>query len=124
MDGSVERIQEMGAIEALVTLMEKDAAVRHAWAHKPGWLKSATQDRAIAVRACEGLGMTVIRTMMAGNVKGVILPKHSSDMDWLALSLKEREPVSVPGLGEDVGSHGYYDPCDQALINSGGLKDV
>lgn len=124
MNTEMERIQALGVIEAVITLMERDAAVRRAWANNRRQLKRATQDRAIALMACEGLGVRVIRTMMTGNVKGAVLPKNSDSIDWLALSLREREPVSVPGLGEDIGSHGYYDPCEEAILNRGGGLDL
>jgi hypothetical protein len=54
------------------------------------------------------------------NVEKVQLPVS----EYLKDALREREPVSVPGHSEDIGRHGYYDPCEEAMLRRGGLTDL
>ncbi len=117
-DRIIERIQAMPLEEAIKLMLERDAAVRRVYRDNPVHLKRANWDRAIAVRAVEGMGVTV-KTSPAGNVEEVLRPVEG----YLTAALKEREAVSIPEVGQ-IKSHGYYDPCDQALIDSGRLKDV
>ena len=124
LDKKVEDIQARGFIEAVVHLMECEAQMRWEYKNDRRWLKSAGWRINIAVMAVSGLGGTVIRDGSTGAIKGVIMPKNSNTVDWLAISLSKREAVSVPGLPEDIGRHGYYDPCDEALMRSGGLTDL
>lgn len=119
LDKMVERIQAMPLEDAVELLLERNEAVRRAYKDKPLTLKRAIWNRAIAKRAVEGMGVTVRSDEMSGNIYGISLPV----IGYLEAALKEREAVSIPEVGQ-VKGHGYYDPCDQALINSGRLKDV
>ncbi len=119
LDKMVERIQAMPLEEAVVLLMERNEAVKRAYEDKPLTLKKAIWNRAIAKRAVEGMGVTVRSDETNGNIYGVSLPI----LGYLTETLKEREAVSIPEVGQ-VKGHSYYDPCEEALIRSGGLTDL
>ena len=116
-DREIEKIEQMGVDAAVKLLWERDAAVRRFRWNDRGVLW-AIHFRLIVKKGVEALGVTVKCDDM-GNVLEVIPPV----LGYLRDALKEREAVSIPEVGE-VKGHGYYDPCDQALINSGRLKDV
>ena len=117
-DREIEKVEQMGIDAAVELLWERDAAVRRFRWNDRGVLW-AIHFRLIVKKGVEALGVKVVCDDM-GNVEEVIPPV----LGYLKDALKEREAVSVPGLSEDIGRHGYYDPCDEALINSGRLKDV
>lgn len=119
LDKLVERIVGLGVEGAIEELMRCDQAVRAAAANNYHWQKTARWERSIAIEACGLLGVTVKQEYWTNNVEEVIRPVSGYFKD----ALKEREAVSIPEVGE-VKGHGYYDPCDQALINSGRLRDV
>lgn len=116
-DKEIEKVEQMGIEAAVELLWERDAAVRRFRASNRGVLW-ARHFRFITKLGCEALGVTVV-TDIQGDVLEVKLPVSGYFKD----ALKEREPVSVPEVGQ-VKGHGYHDPCDQALINSGRLRDV
>ena len=122
LDKRVERIVALGAKEAVAELMRCDQAVRAAADNNFHWLKTAMWERNIAVTACGLLGITVKRSYWGNHIEEVTRP-DAPVSEYLNNALKEREAVSVPEVGQ-VKGHGYHDPCDQALINSGRLKDV
>ena len=117
-DREIEKVEQMGVDAAVELLWERDAAVRRFRWNDRGMLW-AIRFRLYVKKGVEALGVTVKCDDM-GNVLEVIPPV----LGYLKDALKEREAVSVPGLSEDIGRHGYYDPCEEALINSGRLKDV
>ena len=116
-DREVEKIEQMGIEAAVELLWERDRAVRMFPPGDRGVLW-ACHFRLIVQKGVETLGMSVVCDDM-GNVEEVIYPVSGYFKD----ALKEREAVSIPEVGQ-VKGHGYHDPCDQALINSGRLKDV
>ena len=118
-DRELEKIEEMGIEAAIDKLWRHDAALK--------WARSEHKDTSwprhfitITVMGLGALGVTVVRDVVFGDVLDVKLPVSGYFKD----ALKEREAVSVPGLPEDIGRHGYYDPCEEALIRSGGLTDL
>ena len=117
-DKEVEKIEQMGVDAAVELLWERDAAVRKFRWNDHGVLW-AIHFRLIVKKGVEALGVTVVCDD-SGNVEEVKLPVSGYFKD----ALKEREAVSVPGLSEDIGRHGYYDPCEEALMRSGGLTDL
>ena len=116
-DKEVEKIEQMGIDAAVELLWERDAAVRRFRWNDRGVLW-AIHFRLIVKKGVEALGVTV-KCDDVGNVLEVVPPV----LGYLKDALKEREAVSIPEVGQIKG-HGYYDPIDQALINSGRLKDV
>ena len=94
--------------------------------HSNGWVGRiylrgvlwARRFRFIVKKGVEALGVTVVCDDV-GNVLEVKLPVSGYFKD----ALKEKEPVSVPGLGEDISRHGM-DPCDEAILNRGGGLDL
>ena len=116
-DREIEKVEQMGVDAAVELLWERDAAVRKFRWNDRGVLW-ARHFRLIVKKGVEALGVTVKCDDM-GNVEEVQLPVTG----YLKDALKEREAVSIPEVGQIKG-HGYYDPCDEALINSGRLKDV
>ena len=122
LDKLVERIVGLGVEEAVKELMRCDRAVRDAAANNFHWQKTARWERSIAIEACGLLGVTVKQNYWTNDVEEVILPDVPVG-EYLDRTLKEREAVSIPEVGE-VKGHGYYDPCEEALINSGRLKDI
>ena len=116
-DREIEKVEQMGIDAAVELLWERDAAVRRFRWNDRGVLW-AIHFRLIVKKGVEALGVTVKCDGM-GNVLEVQLPVTG----YLKDALKEREAVSIPEVGE-VKGHGYYDPIDEALINSGRLKDV
>ena len=119
LDKLVERIVGLGVEGAIEVLMQRDQAVRDAAANNYHWQKTARWERNIAIDACGLLGITVKQNYWNNDVEEVIRPVSGYFKD----ALKEREAVSIPEVGQ-VKGHGFYDPCDEALINSGRLKDV
>ena len=119
LDKLVERIVGLGVEGAIEVLMQRDQAVRDAAANNYHWQKTARWERSIAIDACGLLGITVKQNYWNNDVEEVIRPVSGYFKD----ALKEREAVSIPEVGQ-VKGHGFYDPCDQALIDSGRLKDV
>ena len=117
-DREIEKVEKMGVDAAMELLWERDAAVRRFRWNDRGVLW-ARHFRFIVKKGVEALGVTV-KCDDSGNVEEVQLPV----IGYLKDALRKREAVSEPGLSEDIGRHGYYDPCDEALINSGRLKDV
>ncbi len=118
-DREIERIEKMGVDAAVEKLWKHDADLKRIRSeHKD--TKWARKFLNYTVQGLGALGVTVVQDEILGDVLDVRLPISGYFRD----ALKEREPVSVPGLPEDIGRHGYYDPCDEALINSGRLKDV
>ncbi len=116
-DREIEKIEEMGIDAAVELLWERDAAVRKFRWNDRGVLW-AIHFRLIVKKGVEALGVTVKCDDM-GNVLEVIPPA----LGYLKDALKEREAVSIPEVGQ-VKGHGYYDPCEEALIRSGGLTDL
>ncbi len=115
-DREIEKVEQMGIDAAVELLWERDAAVRRFRWNDRGVLW-ARHFRLIVKKGVEALGVTVKCDDM-GNVLEVIPPV----LGYLKDALKKKEPVSVPGLGEDISSHGE-DPCTTALRNSGRLVD-
>jgi hypothetical protein len=109
----IEKVEQMGIEAAVKLLWERDAAVRGFRWNDRGVLW-ARHFRFITKLGCEALGVTVICDDL-GNVEEVKLPVG----DYFKEALKERAPVSEPGLPEDVSSHGYYDPCEEAILSNG-----
>jgi hypothetical protein len=127
LDREVERIQATGLVEAVMTLLQRSSALERLYVrHNDGenvdaQLRHAHWSLAVAEKACQGLGVTVIYNSW-GTVQGAILPKESRTlMDWFEAALKEHEPVSEPGLSEDISGWGYYDPKDLAMLRSMGI---
>ena len=116
-DREIEKVEQMAVDAAVELLWERDAAVRRFRWNDRGVLW-AIHFRLIVKKGVEALGVTVKCDDM-GNVEEVQLPVSG----YLKDALKEREAVSIPEVGQIKG-HGYHDPIDQALINSGRLKDV
>jgi len=130
LDKEVERVQATGLIEAVMTLLERSSALERVHArHRSGENVDAEYGHAqwslaIAERACQGLGVTIIYSQF-GLVRGAILPGESRTlMEWYKAALAETPPVSEPGLPEDISGMGYYDPMDWALMKSGRLFDI
>ena len=121
-DKMAEKIAAMGVERAVEVMMARDRACRNA---TKGELSSGYifHLRQVAVVGCGMLGITVNRTEFMNHIEEVIMPKVPVS-EYLDRALDEVDPVSKPGLPEDISGHGYYDPCEQALINSGRLKDV
>ena len=115
-DREIEKIEQMGIDAAVELLWERDAAVQKFLWNDRGVLW-AIHFRTITKKGVEALGVTVECDDL-GNVLEVKLPVSGYFKD----ALKEKEPVSVPGLGEDISSHGE-DPCVTALRRSGRLVD-
>ncbi len=116
-DREIEKVEQMGIDAAVELLWERDTAVRRFRWNDRGVLW-ARHFRLIVKKGVEALGVTV-KCDESGNIEEVQLPVTG----YLKDALKEREAVSIPKVGQ-VKGHGYYDPIDQALINSGRLKDV
>ena len=114
----------MNVIEAVTELMERDAAVRKAYAENPAALKHATFFRERAARVCEELGVTLIRSFISNNVEEVILPKNFNDWKWLTLTATYPDDVSEPGLPEDITGGLGEDPNYLALKRNGLIRDI
>ncbi len=117
-DREIEKVEQMGIEAAVEKLWRHDAVLKRV----RGKHKDTSWPRrfiTITVMGLGALGVTVVRDEILGDVLEVKLPISGYFKD----ALKEREAVSIPEVGEIKG-HGYHDPCDQALINSGRLKDV
>ena len=117
-DKMAESVAAMGVERAVEVMMARDRACRNASKKElsSGYIFHLRQ---VAVVGCGMLGITVKRTEFMKHIEEVIYPVGG----FLKDALKEREAVSIPEVGQ-VKGHGYYDPSDQALINSGRLKDV
>ena len=117
-DREIERIEEMGAEAAMEKLWRHDADLKRI----RGEHKDTSWTRRLLAMTIEGLGalgITVVQDEVLADVLEVKLPISGYFKD----ALKEREAVSIQKVGQIKG-HGYHDPCIQALIDSGRLKDV
>ncbi len=117
-DKEIEKVEQMGIDAALKLLWERDAAVRRFRWNDRGVLW-ARHFRLIVKKGVEALGVTV-KCDESGNVEEVQLPISG----YITDTLNKREAVSEPGLSEDISSHGYYDPCEEAMLRRGGLTDL
>ncbi|KKM05592.1 hypothetical protein LCGC14_1752460 [marine sediment metagenome] len=117
-DREIERVEEMGIDAAVEKLWKHDANLKRIRGeHKNTlWARKFLNYTVLGLGA---LGVKVVQDEILGDVLEVRLPISGYFRD----ALKEREPVSVPGLGEDIGRHGI-DPCDQAILNRGGGLDL
>jgi len=113
----------MNVIDAVTELLQRDAAVRKAYAENPAALKHATFFRERAARVCEELGVTLIRSFISNNVQGFILPKNFNDWRWLTLTATYPDDVSEPGLPEDITGGLGEDPFIKAMKANGLVVD-
>ena len=126
LDEIVLRIQRRGTVEAALLLMQHDMAVRIAYHGSPAALKSALWNRAVARKACEGLGIIVAADEMTGNVFYVGLPELDNTLlvQYIKDSIEQNDHASLEGHFEDVSPAGSEDPVWAALRKAGRLRDV
>jgi len=117
-DREIEKVEEMGIDAAVEKLWRHDADLKRIRSeHKD--TKWARKFLNYTVLGLGALGVTVVQDEILGDVLEVELPITG----YFKATLKEREAVSIPEVGE-VKGHGFYDPCEEALLRSGGLTDL